>query len=163
METFASVYALVSCVATVALVAVTVVYATAAWKQQKASAQQLHESRKLRWDSLRPLLVVTTRCTRTSNRNVFELTNVRPGPALDICVKVDGQSITDFFFEPDEDLLGGWTGPCEVLPSARTRRFVPAPGSGVDGVYKVEVSYASLYEDVERFEDAADYRFQSKP
>jgi hypothetical protein len=153
---------LVSCTATAVLVAVTSVYAVAAWKQQRASVRQVEESRNLRWDSLRPLLVVTTRRTRTTDRYVFELTNVGPGPALGIGVEVDGKGITDFFFEPDEDLLGGWTGPCEVLPSGRTRRFLPAPGTGTEGVCEVRVFYSSLYESVARFEFRGSYSWPKK-
>lgn len=143
--------AAVSSIATVVLVLVTGVYACAAWRQ-------LHEAKSTRLDSLRPLLVVAARRTKYG-REILDLTNVGPGPALDVEVVAGGSRITEFLYEQDEDALGGWTGPCEVLPSGRTRRFHPLQGTCVDGRCEVRLLYSSLYRDVPRFESTGVYVF----
>jgi len=149
--------AFVTCVSTFALVVVTAIYATAAWKQQTSARKQLEESRQMRRDSLRPVLQVTPRYTRNSTkRRVFDLENIGPGPALDIAIEANGERITDFYYADDPDLLGGWTAPCTALRSAGVRYFSPPSGSkGVD-TFEVTLSYHSVFGDVQAFSTVLD-------
>jgi len=144
--------AIVTCVSTLALVVVTAIYATAAWKQQTSARKQLEESKQMRWDSLRPLLQVTARYTRHSTkRRVFDLENIGPGPALDIAIEVNGERIKEFYYADDPDLLGGWTAPCVALRSAGVRYFSPPPGSKEIDTFKIALSYHSVFCETQAF------------